>query len=251
MFDVSSCVGSSAWCRTTSAETFSLRLDGELHGVAEMEPASGRPIALDVVQSAADGVTMLKGVSTVPAQPRMDLEIQLEGLAPGNLTGGVRYTISGVPSGWSTSSAATRTGPILFMRQVTTVRAGALQGTWRGYLQRTACSGDCKDSAASQELTLWIAQQGQQLTAFLNRTQIEGTTSGQEFTFTSNLNKADCRPVYDMVNPCTDDIVFNGSVDDLDRMRGTIQRRQTGINYHTGRYSWTATFELSSVARLR
>src|SRR5688500_17616302 len=73
MFDVTSCVAtafsypSTDWCRSAGPETFSLRLDGNLKGVAEIDLAGKQRIAIDVTQSqSTDGSTILKGESTIP-----------------------------------------------------------------------------------------------------------------------------------------------------------------------------------------
>ena len=178
MFGVSECTGSADWCQRTEPESFSLHLDGNLHGVAEIELARRSPLALDILQSnGTDGSATLKGVSTISGQPLMELEIRLEGSAPSGLTGSVRYTVTGGPFGGP--AAATRSGPILFIRPVTIVRAGALQGTWRGFMKRTACSGDCDQARQTDDVTIWLSQQGSTLSASFNEDELEGTASGQ------------------------------------------------------------------------
>jgi hypothetical protein len=250
MFDVSSCTGSVEWCRRTEPEPFSLRLDDSLRGVAEMEPWRRQLLALDIAQtSSTDGSTILNGVSTISGQPTIDLEIRLEGSAPSGLSGSVRYTLTGDPYGEPKSSVVTRTGPILFIRPVTTVRAGALQGTWRGYMKRTACSGECGDAGQIRDVTLWLSQQGSTLSAIFNGDELEGTVSGRDFTLTQLPIPTKCNnPVRD-ATVCQDSYDFRGSVDSLDRMRGTIQRRRLGYDYYDGPFSWTATLELEGVVR--
>lgn len=256
MFDVSSCVGSAEWCRNTNAERFSLHLDEHLRGVAEMEPWRMQLLSLDIAQtSSTDGSRILKGVSTISGQPVMDLEIQLEGSAPSALTGSVRYTISGPPPTSLQSSVATRTGPILFIRQVTTVRAGALQGTWRGYLKRTACSGNCERVRETTKVNMWFSQQGSNLSGIFDwdygrGDEFEGTATGQEFTFTRTLNTPNCRATFQDVAVCQDSVDFRGSVDSLGRLSGIMRRSQVGTDYYDGHFSWTATFELEGVVRV-
>lgn len=258
MFDVSSCVGSADWCRSAGPETLSLRLDGNLKGVAEIDLAGRQRVAIDITQSqSTGGATILKGLSAIPAQPSIDLEIQLEGSAPSSLTGSVLYTVSGVgPCCSSMSSVATRTGPVLFLRPVATVRAGALQGEWRGYMNRTACSGDCDRLRETYAVTLWVSQQGGTLIATFNGDQgggiqLEGTAADRAFTLTRAFKAGRCTVPgpYDDDSLCEDSINIDGSADSLDRMRGTIQRRQMGIDEDAGPYSWTATFELAGVVR--
>lgn len=256
MFDVTSCTGSVDWCQRTEPEPFLLNLDGNLYGVAEMEIWRRQPMSLDILQSNdVDGSTTLRGVSTIAGQS-LDLEIRLEGSAPSSLNGSVRYTITGDPSEELLKSlTATRSGPILFIRPVTTVRAGALQGTWRGYVKRTACSGDCSGRDTS-EATFWFSQQGAKLTGIFNwpngvapHDEIEGTASGQEFTFTRTISKPSCVAHFQDHAVCEDSIDIRGSVDSLGRMKGTIQQRRVGVDYYNGPFSWTATFELEGVVR--
>ena len=256
MFDVTSCTGSVDWCRTTQPEQFLLNLDGNLYGVAEMEVWSRQPISLDILQSNdADGSATLRGVSTIPGQPGLDLEIRLEGSAPSSLIGSVRYTITGDPSRELVRSlTATRSGPILFIRPVMTVRAGALQGTWRGYIKRTACSGDC-DSGRTSEATFWFSQQGPKVTGIFNwaygfRDEIEGTVAGEEFTFTRAVTRPTCFAGFQSQALCEESFDMRGSVDSLGRMKGTIQQRQVGNDYYDGPFSWTAAFELEGVVRM-
>jgi hypothetical protein len=250
MFDVSSCVGSADWCQRTEPEAFSLHLDGSLYGVAEIELARRQPVALDILQSNdTDGSTTLKGVSTISGQPGMELEIRLEGSAPSSLTGSVRYSVTGGPFGAPASSAATRSGPILFIRPVTIVRAGELHGTWRGYMKRTACSGDCDQVRQIDSVTLWLSQQGSALSASFNGDALEGSASGRDFTLTSLAIPTKCRDPIRDATVCQDSYEFRGSVDSLSRMRGTIQRRRLGHDYYDGPFSWTATFELEGVVR--
>jgi hypothetical protein len=257
MFDVTSCTGSAEWCQGTEPEPFLLNLDGNLYGVAEMEIWHRQPMSLDILQSNdVDGSTTLRGVSTVTGQPRLDLEIRLEGSAPSSLNGSVRYTVTGDPSRELTKSlSATRSGPILFIRPVTIVRAGALQGTWRGYVKRTACSGDC-DSGRTSPATFWFSQQGARLTGIFSwsyagaaHVEIEGTASGQEFTFTRAVTRPTCFAGYQSQALCEESFDMRGSVDSLGRMKGTIQQRQVGNDYYDGPFSWTATFELEGVVR--
>jgi hypothetical protein len=255
MFDVTSCTGSADWCRTTEPEAFLLNLDGNLYGVAEVEIWGRQPLSLDILQSNdADGSTTLRGVSTVVGQPGLDLEIRLEGSAPSSLNGSVRYTITSDPSEeFLKPLTAARSGPILFIRPVTTVRAGALQGTWRGYVKRTACSGDC-DSGRTREATFWFSQHGDKVTGIFNwayafRDEIEGTVAGQEFTFTRAVTRPTCFAGFQGQALCEESFDMRGSVDSLGRMKGTIQRREVGNDYYDGPFSWTATFELEGVVR--
>ena len=255
MFDVTSCTGSVDWCRPTQPEPFLLNLDGNVYGVAEMEIWRRQHMSLDVLQSNdTDGSTTLRGVSTIAGQS-LDLEIRLEGSAPSSLNGSVRYTITGDPSReLYRSLTATRSGPILFIRPATTVRAGALQGTWRGYVKRTACSGDCGSGRDTSAATFWFSQQGARLTGIFNwangsHDEIEGTASGQEFTFTRAFTKPSCVPQFQSQAVCEDSFDFRGSVDSLGRMKGTIQQRRVGADYYDGPFSWTATFELEGVVR--
>ena len=247
MFEVSSCTGHAEWCRTTHAEPFSLNLDTTLSGFAEVEMWSEQSLALEITQSTAtDGSTILKGLSTV-TKPQMDLEIQLQGSESSGLSGSVRYTISGPLYG--TSAVATRTGPILFIRPVTTVRAGALQGTWRGYLNPTACSGDCQH--VDQTVSFSISQQGSRLLLHWSYTdEIEGTASGQEFTFTREWTNSNCPTSPQQTTGCQEFLDFRGSVDSLGRMRGTIKRREVGVDYFHDPFSYTATLDLESVVRV-
>jgi hypothetical protein len=263
MFDVTSCVASAFsypstdWCRSAGPETFSLRLDGNLQGVAEIDLAGRQRIAIDVTQSqSTDGGTILKGESTIPEQPSIDLEIHLRGSAPSGLTGSVVYTVSAqIPCCPGPLSAATRTGEVLFLRPVTTLRPGALQGEWRGYMKRVACSGDC-DGGETREMRLWVTQQGSNLIATFNGhyvggIQLEGTAADRTLTLAYAFKAAPCMVPnnHQDTSVCEDVINFQGSVDSLDRMQGTIQRRQTGLDDDTGPYSWTATFELVGVVR--
>ncbi|HKY22572.1 MAG TPA: hypothetical protein VJM31_15270 [Vicinamibacterales bacterium] len=256
MFDVSSCTGSVDWCRGRDPESFSLTLDATLRGVAEIGLWRRQPLAVDVVQSqGTGGSTVLKGVSTVTT-PQMDLEIQLEGSASSGLTGTVLYAITGDPYGEPKSTVVTRSGPILFIRPVTTVRAGALQGMWRGYAKRTACSGDC-DSGRTREVNFWFSQQGSNLLASFQwgsggrRYDLEGTAAGREFTLTRKYSIANCPATYHEERVCQDSFDFQGSVDSLNRMRGTFQQREAGLDYDGRPYSWTATFELDGVVRVQ
>jgi hypothetical protein len=258
MFDVTSCVGSADWCRSAGPETFSLRLDENLQGVAEIDLAGRQRVAIDVTQSqSTDGGTILKGESAIPEQPSIDLEIHLGGSAASGLTGSVVYTVSGVgPCCSFTSSVATRTGEVLFLRPVTTLRAGALQGEWRGYMKRVACSGDCDRDDETQEMRLWVTQQGSNLIATFNGhygggIQLEGTAADRTFTLAHAFKAAPCLVPnnFQDTSVCEDVINFQGSADSLDRMQGTIQRRQTGLDDEKGPYAWTATFELVGVVR--
>ena len=256
MLDVTSCTGSVDWCRTAEPEPFLLNLDGNLYGVAEIEMWNRQPMSLDILQSNdTDGSTTLRGVSTITGQPQLDLEIRLEGSAPSSLNGWVRYTVTGDPSRELTKSwTATRSGPILFIRPVTTVRAGALQGTWRGYVRRTACSGDCGSGRDTSAATFWFSQQGAKLTGIFTwvngwHDEIEGTASGQEFTFTRAITRPSCFAQFQDQAVCEDSFDFRGSVDSLGRMKGTIQQRRVGVDYYDGAFSWTATFELEGVVR--
>lgn len=256
MFDVSSCTGSVEWCRITDPESFSLRLDADLRGVAELELWRRVPLAIDIAQGhATDGSTILKGVSNISAQPAIDLEIHLEGTAASGLTGSVHYTMSGERFGESKSSVVTRTGPILFIREVTTVRAGALQGTWRGYLKRTACSGNCEYVRETTQVNFWFSQRGSNLTGIFDwgygwDDELEGTATGQEFTFTRTLNPPNCRSTFQDKTVCQDSVDFRGSVDSLGRLSGIMRRSQAGIDYYNGPFSWTATLELEGVVRV-
>jgi hypothetical protein len=263
MFDVTSCVASAFgypstdWCRSAGPETFSLRLDGNLQGVAEIDLAGQQRVAIDVTQTqSTDGSTILKGGSAIPEQPSIDLEIRLRGSAASGLTGSVVYTVSArIPCCIGPLSVATRTGEVLFLRPVTTLRSGPLQGEWRGYMKRVACSGDC-GGYETQEMTLWVTQQGSNLIATFNGhygggIQLEGTAADRTFTLAHAFKAAPCVVPnnFQDTSVCEDVITFQGSADALDRMQGTIQRRQTGLDDDTGPYSWTATFELAGVVR--
>jgi hypothetical protein len=261
MFAVTSCVASAFgyasddWCRSAGPETFSLRLDGNLKGVAEIDLAGRQRIAIDVTQSpSTGGGTILKGESAIPERPSIDLEIHLRGSAPSGLTGSVVYTVSApIPCCTGPLSVATRTGEVLFLRPVTTLRAAPLQGEWRGYMRRVACTGDCGDHY-TQEMTLWVTQQGSNLMATFNGQygrQLEGTAADRTFTLTHAFKATPCRVPnnFEDTNVCEDVINFQGSVDSLDRMQGTIQRRETGLDDEKGPYAWTATFELAGVVR--
>lgn len=255
MFDVTSCDGSDDWCRGREPENLLLNLDGNLYGVAEIEIWGRQPISVDILQSNdLDGSATLRGVSSISGQPRLDLEIRLEGSAPSSLNGSVRYTITSDPStDFLKSFTATRSGPIMFIRPVATVRAGALQGTWRGYVKRTACSGDC-DSGQTSEATFWFSQHGDKVTGIFkgvigSRDEIEGTVAGQEFTFTRAVTRPTCFAGFQSQALCEESFDMRGSVDSLGRMKGTIQQRQVGNDYYDGAFSWTATFELEGVVR--
>jgi hypothetical protein len=128
------------------------------------------------------------------------------------------------------------------------VAPGPYHGVWRGILKRTSCSGECRLVPSEDGFRLDISQVGSKLSATLEWTELEGTSSRSSIVLTRHYVASSCpaRASYDQEVICNESVTFSGSIDAMGSMRGTVEWHRDGVHYTYGRFDWTASFELKA-----
>lgn len=248
-FEIQSCTGTSYQC-SLAPEKFALRLGSDSAGVLQVETGiwtDAPAIRVDVNAAGAGtagGVT-LRGSTAIGRG--MEVELALTRLDQ-TLDGTVRYTVQG------SDGPIAKSGRILYASIDDTIQFGRLQGSWRGLVARTECTGDCAaldPVLANGAVTLDLSQVGVALSGRLNGYQVTGTASGSAFTAAMHkeLPAGACRPGFDDGTVCQLDLSIDAAADELDRLRGTLTYRVDAVDYIGRHYAFTARADLTGVTR--
>lgn len=248
-FEIQSCTGTSSQCRL-APEKFALRLGSDSAGVLQIDTgvwtdAPAIPVAVGVAGTATTGGVTLSGSTAIGRD--MQVELALTRLDP-TLDGTVRYTVQGI------DGPVAKSGRILYAVLDDTIQFGRLQGSWRGLVARTECTGDCAalDPVLPRgAVSLDLSQNGAALSGRLNGHEVTGMAAGSAFTAAMHKEVAAgaCRPAFDDGAVCLLDVSIDAAADTLDRLRGTLTYRVEAVDYLGRHYAFSARADLAGVTR--